>query len=242
MKKFVVTLLLLSALLFASCAQNNTYYIQETKETGGSLSGSFEVPEKDEPKYSIGEYVEFGVYDYNGDSPDAIAPLKWKILDYKNGDYLLLTDVSVMCMPYNEVAGDTSWKECDIRNWLNTDFFDFAFTTSERERIANTKLETSGGNEETVSDKVFLLSYSEVIKYLPEKEDRLCGATGLTDKMGAFSDNGNYGWWLRGAGDSADTACRVNMYGNVLTNYSASEGGVERTDYTVRPAIWVELD
>lgn len=191
--------------------------------------------------YGVGDSVELGSFNYSADSPDAVGPIVWTVLDKIGDEYLLLADVCLVALPYNESAGNTTWENCSLRKWLNADFYEYAFSDSEKNLICETDITTVSDGYSVTKDKVFLLSTDEVNKYLSLPSQRLAAATPVADKMGGYSENQNYGWWLRGAGDSANCACRVNMYGEILTSYSNSEGGVERGDYCVRPALWVKL-
>ena len=124
-----------------------------------------------------------------------------------------------------------------MRNWLNDEFINTAFSSAEREQLRSLRIVDS---DYSVDDKVFLLNKLQVKGSFLTTEDAKTTATAYARSNGAYTDkNGSCGWWLIDNGDSADVAARVNIYGEILTSDSA-EGGVERTDYAVRPVILVD--
>ncbi|MCL2321021.1 MAG: DUF6273 domain-containing protein [Oscillospiraceae bacterium] len=67
--------------------------------------------------------------------------------------------------------------------------------------------------------KAFILSYSEVMKYIPDWHDRLVTGT-------------NHWWWLRSIGSDPRRAASVGEDGAFYSNSMRIENGV-------RPALWV---
>lgn len=70
----------------------------------------------------------------------------------------------------------------------------------------------------------------------------MCIPTEYAIKRGAFTNNrdkvdgkATCHWWLRSPGTFQTCAAFVNTTGSRLDNY------VDRKDYAVRPAIWVDL-
>ena len=69
------------------------------------------------------------------------------------------------------VAGEVTWETCDLRSWMNDDFYNAAFDDEMKACINtvtivtedNQSWETSSGND--TSDKIFVLSESEIKKY-----------------------------------------------------------------------------
>lgn len=66
-------------------------------------------------------------------------------------------------------------ENCSLREWLNEEFYNSAFSNSEKEQILsvtvpadkNPEYDTNSGND--TEDKIFLLSVSEAKKYLGKK-------------------------------------------------------------------------
>ena len=184
--------------------------------------------------YNIGDTVTFGSYEQNNRTNDGAEPIEWIILDRNGDNYLLISRYGLDCQSYNNVSEYVTWDMCSLRNWLNGSFYNTAFNSSEKaKRCAYTSYSSY--------DMVFCLSGYEAQKYFPDAASRRADATPYAISKGAYTSNDFCGWWLRGRGERFDVAARVNIKGEILTSDSQSEGGVERIDYAVRPAIWVAL-
>jgi len=130
----------------------------------------------------------------NGYTPNKIyyfkyEPLKWRVLDPSAGLVLCESIIdsqaysnTVYCYgrdPYDEY--DAYWNDAEhthyangyatssIRTWLNNDFYNTAFSSSQKTSILTSKLDNracsisySEYDSETTYDKVFLLSWSEM--------------------------------------------------------------------------------
>lgn len=130
---------------------------------------------------------EEGQYNWNGSYKTyhyfKYEPIKWRVLNRNGNDAFLLADVALDDQKYNTNYEDVTWETSSMRSWLNgygasvnppkTDysrknFINSAFTSTQRNAIKTTNVVnnnninygTAGGNN--TSDKVFLLSESEV--------------------------------------------------------------------------------
>lgn len=163
----------------------------------------------DEP--GMGTCVSFGNY-YHSNFNSNKTPITWMVLDDSGDDMLLLSLYAIDVQPYHNSLDPVTWEECDLRQWLNGEFLNTAFSAKEQERINVTHLfngdnpyyDTPGGND--TDDKVFLLSVSEAEYYLNTEELRGTWPTLYAESRGAFTDgiNGNWmhytQWWLRTPG------------------------------------------
>jgi len=108
--------------------------------------------------------IRFGKYD-------------WYVLDKQDDRMLLLTEKVIERKAYHNQPGEVTWETCDMRKYLNGEFYN-SFSETERKRIievvnennSNPWYGTSGGNP-TV-DKIFLLSIDEVVKYFGDSGQR----------------------------------------------------------------------
>jgi len=106
----------------------------------------------------------------------AYTPIKWRILKQTGNKAVLLTDRMPDTYPFNEAYTDTSWSDCSLRQWLNSDFISRAFTTAEIDAIevtdvkndANYYFGTDCGPD--TKDRVFVLSESETFSSPLAKE------------------------------------------------------------------------
>lgn len=149
-----------------------------------------------EKRRVIGEpfyVVPFGSYPSNANG-DKIAQM-WIVLDRRDDKLLLLSREVIDAQPYHASYRPVTWKDCDLRRWLNKEFLELAFTPYERKRIVDSMLDnpdnpvygTEGGS--STVDKVFLLSLQEAQRYFigpnPKKID-LADITHDPDAKGLY--------------------------------------------------------
>lgn len=64
-------------------------------------------------------------------------PLIWRVLEKRDGYLFLMLLGERIRMPFDWSMQRTNvWKNCALRHWLNTEFYDEAFTAEEKARIA----------------------------------------------------------------------------------------------------------
>lgn len=123
--------------------------------------------------------VIFGSFQqYRYDSSYDKYDIEWRVIAKDSNKILLICDKALDRQRYNESDDNVTWETCSLRNWLNTTFFNEAFSIEEKKRIqstnvsadANPSFNTEPGN--TTTDKVFLLSINEVNEYLINTEER----------------------------------------------------------------------
>ena len=189
-------------------------------------------------EYKIGEIIQFGGYD-------------WRVLDVQDGKALILSDKVIEESSYNNKYEKITWEACDLRRYLNGNFY-AGFGVEERARIIETRLENKSNPwHGTYSGKdtacnIFLLSLEEVARYLGDTE-KLKGKNPnneywVDDPYNAARTaqnvtGNNSSWWLRSSGVSNTHAAFVNDKGNILV------GGknVIDNDCGVRPALWLKI-
>jgi hypothetical protein len=215
---------------------------------------------------NIGEIITFGTYPHTADGTDR-TPIQWRVLQNSGSELFLLSEYILDCKRYHGKSVDIKWRDCvdmtwhdcDLRKWLNDEFYNTAFTATEKELIKITHCTDNGEDTPDTKDKVFLLSVNE-IKYLTDihgKDLRRAVGTDFakakksdgcdlyvydkTVKANYIIKNGEeFGcswWWLRTQGNKASRAyfigtnCSIRSYGN---NSSARDG--------VRPALKIKLE
>lgn len=196
----------------------------------------------------VGNTVIFGSYEQDNDSGNGAEPIEWIVLD-KRDDMLLLISGKVLDRSnYYGADYPVTWKESYLRFWLNSVFYETAFTEEEQQMILqtevvgedNSKYETNGGRD--TDDHIFLLSISSVKKYLPFRWNRKAEETiyaAEKDTGYRFEDESEYAhWWLRSPGMETDYAADVNDKGAVVT----SGFRVDTDNIGVRPSLWVRVD
>ena len=169
--------------------------------------------------YTVGNIVTFGSYEGQ--------PIRWRVLDERGRMRMLLAEKSVTHRAYHGTPTDTSWKDCDLRRWLNGPFLEAAFTPAERAKITAVRVENprnpvyfSNAGLNTM-DRAYVLNTVEAEKYFPDPKDRALGEW----------------WWLRTPGSNLFSAVAVYDDGSLYQfgiHVHYENGGV-------RPAIWVLL-
>ena len=197
---------------------------------------------------NVGDTVRFGFFRQGAAEYSDIEPIEWLVLDRRVDGALLVSKRALDCRFYNDTNGPIDWETCSLRAWLNGEFYANAFSGAQRALIARVKLRNpdnkpnnkrSGANSgrDTV-DSVFLLSATEVIRYLPSTAKRVCLPTDYAVSRGAWKNcTGACLWWLRSPGDAPGSAAYVYSDGS-----TRSDGRrVDRGACAVRPALWVNL-
>ena len=209
----------------------------------------------------VGDVVKFGYYLQKANKISAKEPIRWRVLAVENSKALLISQYAI---EINEEEVCSSWKDTNIRKWLNTEFLNNAFNKGERDIIqlskvnadVNPKYEAEQGDD--TEDKIFLLSIKEAEEYFKSDEDRLCKPTKYV-KAKKFptlkslvleyrkKNEGqkkpkepfcNYWWWLRTVGSRESLTSYVYADGSIIyygVSYS-NDGGC------VRPALWISLE
>ena len=170
-------------------------------------------------------------------------PLTWRVLDPSAG-YIMCESVvdaqAYQNMLYYDAVADvyyqaigssvyaSDYATSSIRDWLNLDFYETAFTAAQKEAIKTTALNNSGyytltGDPDrtqydsaATNDKIFLLSYMEAQNGaygLSSADDRIAQGTDYAKCQGLqiFSNGLLSGWWLRSPGSSSYGACEVDV-------------------------------
>ncbi|MCR5041315.1 MAG: toll/interleukin-1 receptor domain-containing protein [Clostridia bacterium] len=191
-----------------------------------------------------GSTIKFGFYEQDNNTSNGKEEIKWKVLAVEGNKALIISQYALDCQKYNSTYTDTTWEKCTLRTWLNGTFYNAAFGADHQKMIAsstvtadkNPSYSTSPGNNTT--DKVFLLSITEVNKYFSSDSARQCQGTAYCYAQGAYkASNGNCWWWLRSPGYFSTHAAVVNYDGSVINIGS----GVDIDNSAVRPALWINL-
>ena len=208
----------------------------------------------------IGDIVELGCYEQDNNLNNGQERIEWLVLDIQEGNAFLISKDLLDCLPYHEHYEAITWEQCSLRQWLNNNFLNEAFTKKEQNSIRITNLAADPnpyfaafqGNP--TQDKIFLLSLTEYNKYFPAVSNKTCKATpycNAAGNMGYYEWERQYipkavyqerhivnSWWSRTSGENMFNACvdypsRTDRDG--ATN-------VDRKWIAVRPALWVELN
>lgn len=231
------------ALDISTISDKKNKIIAELKQSkiGNSLLKEYDVLRT----ISAGKYIKFGKFRQNGTED---RPIEWQVLEANEGKILVLSRYAIYARSYND-EDDCRWENSAIRKWLNTKFYTQAFSDEEKSMILtetvtaeyNPEYDTDPGND--TKDKLFLLSISEVDKYLKSYKDRKCTPTSyaLSAQKTLSMDAGYCYWWLRTPGSARfnPSAVEVNPNGMIIKQ-GAYVGFIDTA--AIRPAMWIDVN
>lgn len=200
---------------------------------------------------TVGNTVTFGEYEQDNDESNGKEPLEWIVLNADDDKALLLTKYALDYRQMNSQRKDSTWKNSELRKWLNEEFYQAAFDSEEQWHVFETPLATYSGYsiepsevpEETL-DYVFLLSFDEVETLFEAGEGRFeisaYAREKSTDIKKAFIINGMS--WLRTPETNEADNSRYFAFGELTEEgkWSGSVNWCEHYEF-IRPAIFVDL-
>lgn len=201
----------------------------------------------------IGDILPFGSY-------------KWRVLDIQNNAALIITEEIIEQRPYHDSYADITWADCELRKYLNGEFYD-KFTEIEKLKIipaVNKNLDnqwygTSGGGK--TKDRIFLLSIEEAVcKYFGDSSNNLLNPSKKQRYWFQKKDENNSRrcaqfkkhttwYWLRSPGRVNKKAVYIHGDGNIgIQGNNIFKGNIDDFYYEgvkymggVRPALWLKL-
>ena len=216
---------------------------------------------------AVGEIFRFGSYEQDNNTGNGKEPIEWIVLEKRSdGTLFLLSRYALDDKQYNTDTSATSWEKCTSRKWLNGDFYNAAFSAAEKAKIQTTTVVneanpfTGASGGKNTSDKIFLLSYSEVKKFFGDSTlssqgysvnpRAACSPTPYAKTQNIYTMNlsshyyaddikqysGNCWWWLRTPGTDTKRAMYVSNFGD------AGYGNfyVYNCDAGLRPAMVIK--
>ena len=219
--------------------------------------------------YCTGLTSESSYQDDNGYETGAVywfkyEPLLWRMLDEKEGfavcENIIDSQAYNNTLYYSEeyyqdetcTVFANNYEKSSIRDWLNSDFYNAAFTVDEKKVIRTTTCDNNCWNPKyaefnsaSTDDKVFLLSYNEIMNstygFSSDRSEtdvaRQAKTTDYAVCQGLnVQTNDTAWWWLRTSGSYSGSSCGVNFDGNASHYYN--------TNYVlngIRPALKVNV-
>ena len=174
-------------------------------------------------RQEVGDRFAFGRYPQTEDG--GVEPIVWRVLDKQKDKILVLSEKILDSEAFNDGSGidgkNKVWAECMLRQWLHNEFWNRAFEEADTTRILQTTIKTTTHPDydwmvkslprdakmperatvecpDTV-DRLFLLSWEEVIQYLAD------GKTPILHRTSYF-------YWYDF--DSSGTVAAITPYAN----------------------------
>lgn len=209
------------------------------------------------------DHAWFGSYPI--ESKDAVpTPLKWKVI-YDDGEYYtLFIDEVIFSGRYGGSFSAASWGDSEMREFLNNEFYQKAFSDNEQADMTSTTIsfwsydENTGYSTGTTTDNVYILSTNEYMN--PDYGFSTSGAPSES-RIPYYNVNSAY-LNVTTHGNSADELDRVNHktwvwtrdvhsnnYGMPMPTYVTTDGGIYSGGQTystwylgLQPVIKVKKD
>lgn len=195
----------------------------------------------------VGDTVILGSYEQDGDSSNGKENISWTVESIDDGKALLLSDVCLYAMPYNSGGTDNSWRNSDLRKWLNNDFYKSAFSSDELGIVCEKTIITQGegfngksGKSEITTDKVFVPDSSEfdALTYEPNVSP-VAKEIFLANNTAYGVDNYQSMFWIRPPFENDS-----NIVWGYDTEKERSVGRFRSSSaYSmVRPAVYIDVE
>ena len=132
----------------------------------------------------IGSEITFGHYEQDEDLTNGQEPIEWIVLDVdeENQKAFLLSKYCLETRVVYPERVPMYWGASTLREWMNGEFLNAAFTAEEQEKILTTTVTNENphgmkGAGADTEDKLYLLSHEEILHYFPEQSSRMAYAT-----------------------------------------------------------------
>ena len=145
--------------------------------------------------------IYLGNYRASKDERSDKEKIEWIVLHVEENKMLVVSRYGLDTQPFHSKKEKTTWKDSNIRKWLEKHFYYEAFSDEERSRI----LLTDVFPDETVlwdcdlgsksSDHIFLLSYDEVKEYVYDDSMMKCSPTDSLKTQDIYVNSKGNGWW-----------------------------------------------
>lgn len=182
--------------------------------------------------------MKFGRWE-NPDEPGEVLPLNWLMIAETDEMYLLHLSYGIRMMAYDADRHKVKWESSSICEWLNTEFYEKAFSAEEKQRI----LQVDHNNYRNITapepelylthEKVFLLGEEDVRNASHSESD--FWVRGLIPDMIPYSSSP---WWLRSYGRLEGLSMGVVRHDGIIY----SSGDIRADNVMVVPAIFLRKE
>lgn len=183
-----------------------------------------------------------------------VEPILWRILTSdSSGNCILLAEQAINTHRYD--SSSNNYMNSEIRTWLNDDFYNSAFKSTEKGAILTTTVDNSAATTNSISnpyacdntsDKVYLLSYKDYLTSygFSTSNARYCEPTDYAIANGSFMymDERNCNYWTRSPdSDASNCGWTVSYDGDLRYDIINDEYGVGGSSVSVRPSLSINI-
>ncbi len=227
-----------NGVLYELPSSSNTASNYDTKVSSVKVS-SVKIKNSNVSKFNIGDCIKFGMYED--------TKIDWLVLDKRKESVLLLSRQGLAYQPFHNCNYDSvcTWKDSDLRKWLNDTFIKKMFSSIEQKKIKLSNVCTIAQYSDPIftKDKVFCLGCKELERYkftLAKKHCVICKP--IKHLLSELDKSYNNSWRLRSPGryfyDRHVDIC-WNTTACVYDD-SADSVPVSFSESTlIRPALWL---
>ena len=202
-----------------------------------------------------GDVICLGRFPQSDDPSADAEPIEWIVLDTDRKKAMLISRYGLAAKTFDEMGGIVTWDNCTLRAWLNSSFYDSAFTDEERSHLETVDVPAeyspygSVDPGDDTQDKVFLLSVDESARYFSNDSARICLPVKKAVKNGAWVRKepgkgcGACRWWLRTPGALPNFAAIVDTDGSIDTDgVYVDLRSLTDQQFAVRPVVLLRLN
>lgn len=174
------------------------------------------------------ELVEYGVYEQDNNLENGKEPIQWIVFntDEETNSVVLLSRYILDTKQFDDSYKNTSWGKCSLREWLNTSFYEEAFSDTEKAGLLDDTYDYVSLMDQSLSYYSEELMQAKGTPYAIAnglEADEIYGQNSLWWKNIAKNEKGGY--WI------------VITPGGTQCNVATKTMGIG-----VRPVIRVDLD
>ena len=183
-------------------------------------------------------------------------PIEWRVLSIDSDGVYIMSERILESRYYdNGRWGEVIWSASPLRTWLNTTFYNHAFTDYEKSRINTTYLlngdnpayGTEGG--EDTYDKIFIPSLADVLNKAygfsnstSSSDTRKAVITNYAGYVAGYKADTYQLWWTRTPGSRSGYCSYVDAGGSIRYDLSSwSSASLSDVFRGVRPALKLNL-
>ncbi|MBO5371555.1 MAG: CAP domain-containing protein [Lachnospiraceae bacterium] len=209
---------------------------------------SFELyREKDNIGVNTAEWDRIAFGEYEGKS------LNWRVLEVEDNYAYILSENIITEKAFHDVLEGTNWENCTLRSWLNNEFYTTAFTEEQQNAIITSYIrgdehgyEGKEGwtEEESIQDKIFLLSYADVRNQSYGFPEFCCYSPDIFKQATCLHELDTEYWILRTTNFLFDATSVYNIWdtGRLGTGMIKNANTEHiTTPYGIRPVLQLDL-
>ena len=107
--------------------------------------------------------VKMGKFEQDNDLSNGPEEIEWDVIKYEDGKYYVISKYILTAMRFSEDGKKKSWSDSTLRQWMNGEFLETAFSDEERKYIQDTYTKSV-----FTTDKIFCISYNDLVREIKD--------------------------------------------------------------------------